>query len=153
MWNILPVSEQEVANQTLEESVFTVDATAPFFYGMGGVRLVMPGKRVARPYVTASLGFASGSAHLSYTAEGRDVTTDVRVVGTAELPPLPDITLRETTDTLNLITALGGGVNLGQGTGLSFDVGYRYMRMFDTDVFQGNVVNIGRAYVAVGYAF
>jgi len=107
-------------------------------YGMGGLRFLVPTSRYGRPYATVSAGIARLQDETIITVFGRDITADFRVVGA--LPLFPRI--------YESLISLGGGVNWETKRGLSFDVGYRYVRIFTVEP-----IEVGAAYFAVGYAF
>jgi hypothetical protein len=112
---------------------------ASAFYGMGGLRFLVPTSKYGRPYATLSAGIARLQDDTILTFDGVDITDEFRVVGAFPL---------EAPTTYESLVSLGGGVNWETKRGLSFDVGYRFVRIFTVEP-----IDVGAAYFAVGYVF
>lgn len=132
------VLSRDLSHEALTESG-ELNRTRSAVYGMGGLRFLVPTSRYGRPYATVSAGIAGLRDDVSITVAGRDVTAEFRVVGA--LPPVA------AKDYESLIS-LEGGVNWETKRGLSFDVGYRYVRIFTVEP-----IEVGAAYFAFGYVF
>jgi hypothetical protein len=92
---------------------------APAFYGEGGVRAAFGGSRSAvAPYVEATGGFARVRVHVG---DSNNVAEDLLQLGlnlTSQTSPM---------------AGLGAGITWHAGP-LSFDTGYRYKKIFATDI-------------------
>jgi hypothetical protein len=145
--NVLPKSDQEEFDAIASEvSGLVIDSQAPFFYGMGGVRALVPTDGKVRPYLDFGFGISRGKEERSIVLEGEDVTADFRVAG--------DEFVRTPTTT-GLLWGLGGGINVLLSNQLVLDIGYRYMRISveEGTFFEEDVVRASRAYAALGYGF
>ena len=139
MRNIISREEQEAVDATNTGDVER-NQTRSVLYGMGGMRFIIPTSRYAFPYVTVAGGLTRLQESVRFTMpDGTDFTNDLRVIGD------PEAATREVYES---VIGIGGGVSWETAKGLSFDVGYRYFRVFDLEP-----TNVGTAYFAIGYAF
>ncbi|MGE3274968.1 MAG: outer membrane protein [Vicinamibacterales bacterium] len=142
MNNVLPGSVQDaldVASTLLTIATgarWEFSATAPAFFGVGGVRYLLPTGEGARPYVQGGIGFANVSLNIEEVDFG-DVTSQLVRAGY-----LDDDSIAK------LAFEFGGGVYVPAGERLFVDVGYRFMKLVDAED-----VNVSRAYGAVGVRF
>lgn len=140
MNNVLPSSIQDDVDaaaaviSVLYRTSVDIDATVPAFFGIGGVRYLVPTGTVARPYARGGLGFSSVTVNAKVAVSG--VTLDL-----AEAGFLDDERFTK------LAFEFGGGVFVPFGR-TYLDVGYRFMKLVDAEG-----VNISRAYAGFGVTF
>ncbi|MGE5244215.1 MAG: outer membrane beta-barrel protein [Betaproteobacteria bacterium] len=129
-----------------------VSARVPAFYGVGGVRVLMPATRNLRPYVLGSAGVAHVMPEPSFVVQGVDVTSTV----------MQEQVFQTSFKTANRpIASAGAGVSVEVVRHVVLDVGYKYSRIFiQQDYLQDpasptkhNGVNVHRVYVGAGYSF
>jgi opacity protein-like surface antigen len=112
-----------------------VDATAPAFYGLGGVRYTMPAGRI-RPFAEAQGGFARITFDIDAEVAGIDASREIE--DEANLDSVTEFLL-----------GLGGGVTLPVTDRVAIDIGYRYGRIFTEDPV---VINTNAVYGAVRFS-
>ena len=113
----------------------SLDATAPTFYGLGGVRYSSPTGRV-RPFAEAQGGFARITFDIDAEIAGLDLSQDVE----------DEADLESGTE---FLLGLGGGVTFMFTDTVGIDVGYRYGRIFTDDP----AINTNAVYGAVRFNF
>ena len=141
MNNVLPSSVQDTLDDVsalltlLTRVRWEFEASAPTFFGTAGVRYLVPTGAAARPYVQSGIGFANIALTVEEIDLG-DVTDDLVDEGYLD------------DDKINKLgIEFGGGVIIGAKS-MFLDVGYRFMKLLDTDD-----VNISRAYGGIGVRF
>jgi opacity protein-like surface antigen len=140
MNNVLPSSIQDDLDAAaavisiLYRASVDLDATAPAFFGIGGVRYLVPTGTAARPYALGGVGFSSVTVNAKVAVNG--VTLDL-----AEAGYLDDERFNK------LAFEFGGGVFVPFGR-TYLDVGYRFMKLVDAED-----INISRAYAGFGVTF
>ena len=90
-----------------------VDATAPAWYGAGGIRYTFPTMGTLRPFVEAMLGAANIGLDLSFVVDGIDFAEELE----------DEEGLESATE---FMMAFGGGLAIGISDGVGIDVAYRY---------------------------
>jgi hypothetical protein len=141
MNNVLPSSVQDDLDDVsafltaLTGVRWDFEATAPAFFGVGGVRYLVPTGGAARPYALGGVGFGAISLKVEEVDLG-DITDDLVSDGYLD------------DDAINkLAFEFGGGVLVPFGRAY-VDVGYRFMKFVDAED-----VNISRAYAGFGVTF
>ena len=112
-------------------------ATAPTFFGIGGVKYRIPASGSLRPYVLGGAGF--GSIKLNITERTLGNITDIMVSG--------GMFDESDVKKISFVFETGGGVEIPVGA-MYVDAGYRFGRFVQVDD-----ANVSRAYVGVGYRF
>jgi opacity protein-like surface antigen len=143
MRNTLPTyvnTELELLSEEMSQETglpWSFQAKAPAWLGVGGLRLSVPTRGIARPYMLGGFGFGRVNMKVTEVDLG-DVTDTLIQSGFI------------TTEDLRMTKALvelGGGVQFPVGH-LYFDGGYRFSKLLDADDF-----NTSRAYFGIGARF
>jgi opacity protein-like surface antigen len=90
-----------------------VSATAPAFYGAGGIRYAFPTAGRLQPFVEALLGAANVSIDATFVVDGIDFSEELE----------DEADLESETE---FLIAFGGGLAFGLSDGVGIDVAYRY---------------------------
>ena len=147
----LGIVDREVS--ALAGMPWTSSVKMPTNFYTGGLRYLLPVGGPARPYVAASGGVAHMSPKATFTLNGIDVTTPMFEQN------LIKTTFREETRPL---ASLSGGVAFKVAPHLTFDLGYRYSRIFiHTDYLQDyetsphnhTAIQAHRVFAGVGVTF
>jgi opacity protein-like surface antigen len=145
----LKAVEQGFANEGV---LLTTTFKMPTNYVTGGVRWAVPTTYQARPYLTASGGFARLDPKPGFIAQGIDITSVA----------LQEPALKTAFEKQNRpLMSLGGGLSIDVAKHLTADVGYRFSRIFvNTDFLQDIAsphahkgFNLHRAYAGAGVKF
>lgn len=145
MRNVLPRSEQDVWDAVVADIPgAAIDSSAPFFYGLGGVRFTIT-TGSAQPYVVAGAGFAVGRQERTILLDGQDFTRDFRIVNEDFV---------RTSDQTGPLVSVGGGVDIRFGKNITLDLGYRYQRLFVEGIFfEDDPLDVSRVQFGLGYVF
>lgn len=130
-------------------------ATVPAWYGSTGLRASVPMHGPVSPYVLGGIGFARLSPTAQFTfgsgalpdgsipSLGADVTSQVEATGIFTQPPA----------STQMLWTAGGGAEIGMGSHLALDAGYRYTHInADTNI-SPNALNANGLTFGVGYRF
>jgi hypothetical protein len=133
MSNVLPSTVQDDLDDVSAFLTFLTgvrwdfEATAPAFFGVGGVRYLVPTGAAARPYVQGGVGFGNITLKVEEVDFG-DVTDDLVEEGYLDDDQISKLAFE-----------FGGGV-IVPFVRAYVDVGYRFMKFLDAEE-----VNISRA--------
>jgi len=145
MTDVLPSAEQQTITDNTTALAAAQGGTTslvlghvPAGYGEFGVRAVGKSQQHVKPFGEAAFGFTHLTSSLTATIDGADVTSQVLTTPlTSHLPQTAPL------------MSLSGGLSIAAGKRTSFDIGYRYSRVFaDTDG-----INVGKLYGAVHVGF
>lgn len=95
-------------------------ATAPAWYGAGGIRYAFPTRGSLQPFVEVLLGAASVGIDATFVIDGIDFSDELD----------DEADLESTTE---FLIAFGGGIAIGISDGVGIDVGYRYNGIMTDD--------------------
>jgi opacity protein-like surface antigen len=132
---------------------WTSSVKMPTNFYTGGLRYLLPISGPARPYVAGSGGVAHMSPQTTFTLSGIDVSGAM-----AEEQVIQTIFREETRP----VATLTGGVAFTVARHLTFDLGYRYSRIFiNTDYLQDfaasptshSGINVHRVFAGAGFTF
>lgn len=125
-----------------QSAAVTYSVRQPVFFGLGGVRYMIPYDESFEPYVLGAVGFARVKRDVSWTVGGTDVTTTIATYGVALGSDLAGTST-------NLMWSGGAGVLWNVRTTVFFDLQYRYGRVSD----EGQGININRVGAGIGVRF
>lgn len=114
----------------------TMDIKVPAFYGLGGVRYVVPVAGKVHPFVEGGLGVASLSYDIEAKVMGVDVSEDVEDA-------------MDLSSESKLLIAIGGGVSADLTASLQLDAGYRFMHVNVDEP----TINTSAIYAGLRYKF
>lgn len=140
--NVLPASieaELGVVARLIELQTgvaASLEARVPVLYGMGGLRWTRRAGRLA-PFAEGGVGVARLTLDVDAIAQGTDISEELK-------RDLAD----EGIETTKPLVAVGAGVNVPVAAAWSFDLGYRFTRIF-TDT----AITVHATYGAVVYKF
>jgi opacity protein-like surface antigen len=146
--NIEIIGEAGRLSNVLPNTAETLLAFSPIpfrlsaWYGEGGLRFITSNGSGIRPYVETSAGFARMQNSLGDV--GSPLANGLTAVGLRFL------------DRTDPIATVGGGLQLGNGPVVA-DVGYRYRRIFASDLadafFTGGRLDTNEVRVGIGFRF